>query len=88
LQYKTEGDLDRHLRAIHLDERPFVCSYCKHGFNKKSNLVKHTRMVHERVRPYQCDQVPVLPNTTVARNISQQNVVKKILRFCKKIIST
>ena len=56
-QYKTEGDLDRHLRAIHLDERPFVCSFCKHGFNKKSNLVKHIRMVHERIRPHQCEQV-------------------------------
>ena len=56
-QYKTEGDLDRHLRAIHLDERPFICHYCKHGFNKKSNLVKHVKMVHERVRPFQCDQV-------------------------------
>ncbi len=74
--------MDRHLRAIHLDERPFICSYCKHGFNKKSNLVKHVRMVHERVRPFQCDQV--LKATLFWLYLKG----RKILNFAKRNLQT
>lgn len=56
LQVRTELELDKHLRNIHAEEKPFVCNHCTHRFNKKSNMVKHMRMVHEKQRPFGCDE--------------------------------
>ncbi|MEQ2213933.1 hypothetical protein XENOCAPTIV_023972 [Xenoophorus captivus] len=42
-----------HIKAIHRNERPFVCNICGHAFSQKNNLNMHLR-VHSGERPYQC----------------------------------
>ena len=56
LQVRTQAELDKHLRNIHSEEKPFVCNMCGHRFNKKSNMVKHVKMVHEKLRPWTCEE--------------------------------
>lgn len=56
LQVRTQPELDKHLRNIHSEEKPFVCNMCGHRFNKKSNMVKHVKMVHEKLRPWTCEE--------------------------------
>ncbi|XP_010780655.1 zinc finger and BTB domain-containing protein 48-like [Notothenia coriiceps] len=42
-----------HIKAIHRNERPFVCTLCGHAFSQKNNLNMHLR-IHSGERPYQC----------------------------------
>lgn len=45
--------LQQHLRDIHGFPKPFICTECKKGFTRRSDLRKHT-IVHTGVRPYTC----------------------------------
>lgn len=45
--------LQQHLRDAHGFPKPFICTECKKGFTRRSDLRKHT-IVHTGVRPYTC----------------------------------
>ncbi|XP_013415771.1 zinc finger protein 260 [Lingula anatina] len=51
-QFQSKGALSRH-KKIHLDERPFQCSYCKRPFLRKADLQRHER-IHTGEKPFQC----------------------------------
>lgn len=57
----TFGDaaaLRKHVRAVHLKEKPFACSICHRCFAERSNLKKHVIARHGGPREHRCKQCP------------------------------
>ena len=53
--FTVSKNLTRHIRNVHSNPtyKPFNCSYCKKGFNNRSNMKIH-EMVHTGEKPYKC----------------------------------
>lgn len=43
---KKTGDLNRHLRSIHLQLKPILCSHCHKKFAKEETLLRHINSTH------------------------------------------
>ena len=46
---KSAAILKRHIRDVHLVERPFSCKYCTETFSQNSSLTKHIIRHHQDV---------------------------------------
>lgn len=44
--------LDKHVRSVHLKERPYSCHLCDKRFGQKVHLEVHMSGVHMKERPY------------------------------------
>ncbi len=44
--FKFIGDLNRHLRSIHLQLKPILCSHCHKKFAKEETLLRHMNATH------------------------------------------
>ena len=44
--------LDKHVRSVHLKERPYSCHLCDKRFGQKVHLEVHMNGVHMKERPY------------------------------------
>jgi uncharacterized Zn-finger protein len=53
--FNTRQALDRHVRAVHTNDRPFACDSCMSKFALHASLSHHKRIVHEQVRNFECD---------------------------------
>jgi KRAB domain-containing zinc finger protein len=53
----TKKNLERHIIAIHTQEKSYQCLYCNKSFSREDVLEKHTR-VHTGEKPYQCPYCP------------------------------
>lgn len=42
----TPGDLNRHLRSIHLQMKPILCPCCNRKFAKQETLLRHLNAAH------------------------------------------
>lgn len=51
---KSAKNLDRHILALHSNERPKQCPQCPSAFKTTTDLGKHVRRVHEQLRNAQC----------------------------------
>ena len=53
----NRGQLNRHIRQCHSDEKPFECPYpgCTQRFKQRYEQTKHSR-VHASLRPFRCAQ--------------------------------
>ena len=51
-KYKTH--MQRHIKAIHTNDRPYKCDICDAAFVQKPHLVVHKR-VHTGEKPFKCD---------------------------------
>ncbi|XP_021961857.1 zinc finger protein 492 [Folsomia candida] len=51
--FLQEADLERHVKAVHLKEKNFVCEFCSKAFAQKPNLITHLR-THTGEKPYKC----------------------------------
>lgn len=43
------GDLNRHLRSIHLQVKPLMCGHCHKKFAKEATLIRHMRTSHREM---------------------------------------
>ena len=46
--FKTKGELKKHMNRVHLKLRPHECDICNSIFSEKGDLNKHIRSVHEK----------------------------------------
>jgi transcription elongation factor Elf1 len=45
----------RHIRTVHLREKPFHCDLCPLAFGRKDKLKRHVDTVHSVDKPFKCD---------------------------------
>ncbi|CAE7506071.1 Znf771 [Symbiodinium sp. KB8] len=55
-RFSRAGDLERHISAVHLQERPHACTECGQCFSQAGNLERHVRDVHRGEKPYVCPE--------------------------------
>lgn len=48
------GNLSKHKRSVHFNERPFLCDLCPSTFAFKDGLQRHRSLVHLDHRPFVC----------------------------------
>lgn len=53
-KYTNQGNLDRHIRAIHKNERQHICLVCSKSFSQ-ATLLKQHQSVHITQRNFSCD---------------------------------
>lgn len=53
--FSNKYNLSKHVRAIHMGERPYKCSDCDHAFAQKDNLISH-QATHLSERSFSCNQ--------------------------------
>lgn len=46
-QFPDKSKLDRHVRGVHENVRPYVCDLCHYKFKEKSHLKRHINIVHQ-----------------------------------------
>jgi len=44
--FSTKGNLNRHIRSVHLKEN-WVCDMCGRSFHEKQSLLRHKRNIHQ-----------------------------------------
>ncbi|PXF46827.1 Zinc finger protein Gfi-1 [Gracilariopsis chorda] len=52
------GNLNRHIEALHKDNRPYKCQHCPKAFHRRSERNEHMNVVHYLVKTYRCDLCP------------------------------
>lgn len=50
------GNLSKHKKSVHLNERPFPCEFCSSSFAFKDGLQRHRSLVHYDLRPFVCNK--------------------------------
>ena len=44
--FKRVGDMKRHMKTVHSDEKLFKCLLCEKEFSRKDILLRHSKIVH------------------------------------------
>ena len=52
--FTRKYDLDKHVKVVHLNERPHKCNLCLSKFGHQGSLTKHIRAVHHKLKPFTC----------------------------------
>lgn len=66
-RFLSRGDLQKHIKTVHLKIKDHVCAQCGAKFSEKGNLTKHQKRRHETVRAFNCSY-PGCPKTFVLRD--------------------
>lgn len=53
--FTARFNLNKHIRTVHENLRPFHCDVCGASFQQKCHLKQHKTTVHEHKRPYKCE---------------------------------
>lgn len=53
-KYTNQGNLDRHIRAVHYKEKSHFCGICNKGFSQSTTLKQHFA-THVNERNFECD---------------------------------
>mmetsp|Transcript_12082 Transcript_12082/g.36847 ORF Transcript_12082/g.36847 Transcript_12082/m.36847 type:complete len:136 (-) Transcript_12082:547-954(-) len=54
VSFRRNFHLKRHVKNVHLRQRPFACEWCEAQFGLKSNLQTHCRNMHQKLRMFKC----------------------------------
>lgn len=58
----VEGNLTKHIRSVHMNDRPYSCEFCTASFAFKDGLQRHRRSVHSSTRRFKCEKCGVAFN--------------------------
>ena len=74
---KRSYNLNRHIRGVHIGDRPYTCDLCDNSFVEKSDVQRHKRNVHFVVSDdtHQCTICTFSCNNTYAFNSHMKNHV-------------
>lgn len=75
--FKRKYDLEHHISAVHVKDKPHRCSACGQSFGHSGTLTKHYRTVHLGERPFAC--------STCSRRFSERGNLNKHTQRCKLI---
>lgn len=53
--FKTNSNMQKHVRTVHENCRPFKCDKCDASYGHKNLLVEHKRTAHDGERPFVCE---------------------------------
>ncbi|CAH1783632.1 unnamed protein product [Owenia fusiformis] len=53
--FSQRGNLEKHIRAVHLGARPFECDICGKAFGYKHAMIKH-KVCHTNEKPFSCEE--------------------------------
>ena len=54
-RFVTNGDLQSHIRDVHLNIRPFQCPHCDTAWPTKYRMEKHIKRIHLKLKPAMCE---------------------------------
>jgi hypothetical protein len=54
-QYNSKENQILHFRNIHLNKKPYECSFCKNKFSHRNGKTYHERIFHTFIFPYKCN---------------------------------
>lgn len=52
--YRTKENLMLHIKNVHLQIKPYECSYCSSKFSHRNGKIYHERKIHLNYFPYHC----------------------------------
>jgi len=53
--FDRRSNLNKHIRCVHMNLKPFQCDTCGTKFGQKSSLEKHRAVIHEKKKRFSCD---------------------------------
>ena len=53
--FSKKENMEVHIQAVHLKERPHRCKHCLQTFSQKGHMINHILGAHEGVKPFKCD---------------------------------
>jgi KRAB domain-containing zinc finger protein len=52
--FTSTASKNKHIRAVHENERPFECSQCDKTFTRGEHVRNHMKSIHSKEKPFAC----------------------------------
>ena len=54
-RFNVKGNMTKHFKSVHLQEKPYKCDKCGLCFGNSSVLQRHIETVHEKIKAFNCE---------------------------------